>query len=148
MNQGITQNTTILCRIVYQSTAFLFLLFLGIPACSPTPDLSQIQNLNQNAIGVFGHGGLGPNSRSPMNSLPAILGCIELGAIGTEVDIQLTKDQVFVLYHDEFLDDKTSGTGKISELTWSEIEGANYDQFFKKKTPVIRLDTMLSLIHI
>lgn len=128
--------------------AFVFiLLVLGCFGCTPPPDLSNIQNLNQNKIGVLGHGGLGPNSWSPMNSLPAIEGCIELGAIGTEVDIQLTKDQVFVLYHDEYLDDQTNGTGRISELTWSEIEGSEYDQFFKKKTPVIRLDSMLARIN-
>jgi len=134
-------------RIARPTASIFFLLFLGYTACTPTPDLSKIQNLNQNTVGVLGHGGLGPNSRSPMNSLPAIEGCIALGAIGTEVDIQLTKDHVFVLYHDEYLETQTNGTGKISDLTWSEIEGVQYNQFFKKKTPVMRLDSMLANMH-
>lgn len=147
MNQGILHNINIHLSIVCPMAAIFFLLLLGCPGCTSTPDLSKIQNLNQNTIGVLGHGGLGPNSRNPMNSLPAIKGCIKLGAIGTEIDIQLTKDQVFVLYHDEFLESKTSGTGKISELTWPEIEGVYYQQFFKKKTPVMRLDSMLANIN-
>ncbi len=146
MNQGILHNITFFLKIVCPSASIFFLLFLGCSGCSPTPDLSKIQNLNQNTIGVFGHGGLGPNSWSPMNSLPAIKGSIKLGAIGTEVDIQLTKDHVFVLFHDETLENQTNGTGKISDLTWSEVEGIYYDQFFKKKTPVMRLDSMLANI--
>jgi len=148
MYQGIIQHTTSFRSIVFQSISFFILLLLGVTSCSPAPDLSQIQNLNQNTIGVFGHGGLGPNSRNPMNSLPAIQGCINRGAIGTEVDIQLTRDGVFVLYHDEFLDSQTSGTGKIADLTWAEIDGVYYQQFFKKKTPVMRLDSMLAKINL
>ncbi|MEY8352099.1 glycerophosphodiester phosphodiesterase family protein [Lachnospiraceae bacterium 54-53] len=42
-------------------------------------------------------------------------------ANGIETDIRRTKDGVLVLFHDECLDRITSGTGCVSDYTWSEL---------------------------
>jgi len=42
MNQGIRYNIIGIWKIIYQPALIFLLLFLGISACSPTPDLSQI----------------------------------------------------------------------------------------------------------
>lgn len=43
-----------------------------------------------------------------------------------EIDIQITKDNVPVLFHDNTLNAKTNGSGSISNLTWSQISGIRY----------------------
>jgi glycerophosphoryl diester phosphodiesterase len=57
----------------------------------------------------------------PENSLPAIESAIRIGADIVEVDVGRTKDGEFVLMHDTTLDRTTTGTGKVSDHTLSEI---------------------------
>jgi len=57
----------------------------------------------------------------PENTLPAFREAIRLGAQMIEFDIQLTKDNKMVLMHDETVDRTTDGTGKVSDLTFTEI---------------------------
>ncbi len=52
----------------------------------------------------------------PENSLEAIQGALALGVDGIEVDIQLTKDGVPVILHDETLDRTTVESGSIKEV--------------------------------
>ena len=42
-----------------------------------------------------------------------------------ECDVQITKDDVFILCHDNTIDRTSNGNGIISELTYKEI--SNYD---------------------
>jgi len=57
----------------------------------------------------------------PENTLIAITSAIDLGVDMVEVDIRLTKDGVPVLMHDDRVDDTTSGTGFVKDLTWEEM---------------------------
>jgi protein tyrosine/serine phosphatase len=45
-----------------------------------------------------------------------------------EVDVQITKDGIPVLFHDNTLNDKTNGSGKISNLTWDEVKTIKYNK--------------------
>lgn len=44
-----------------------------------------------------------------------------------EIDVQITKDNVPVLFHDNTLDSKTNGSGKIQDKTWKELSSVKYD---------------------
>jgi hypothetical protein len=44
-----------------------------------------------------------------------------------EMDIQITKDNVPVLFHDNTLDARTNGSGTIQSKTWAEISQLRYD---------------------
>lgn len=44
-----------------------------------------------------------------------------------EVDVQITKDNVPVLFHDKTLDSKTNGSGSIKDLTWSQLQTVRYN---------------------
>jgi glycerophosphoryl diester phosphodiesterase len=57
----------------------------------------------------------------PENTLPAFQEAVRLGAHMIEFDIQLTKDSVMVLMHDDAVDRTTNGTGKVSDLTFAQI---------------------------
>ena len=44
-----------------------------------------------------------------------------------EIDVQITRDGVPVLFHDSTLDKTTNGSGKIQDKTWSEISQLRYN---------------------
>ena len=58
----------------------------------------------------------------PENSLPAFQSCIEMGVDMIEIDLQRTKDGKLILMHDRTVDRCTNGKGKISEMTYDEIQ--------------------------
>lgn len=58
----------------------------------------------------------------PENSLPAFQSCIEMGVDMIEIDLQRTKDGELILMHDRTVDRCTNGKGKISEMTYDEIQ--------------------------
>lgn len=99
-------------------------------------DKAELQNINNGEVTVIGHAGLGFVSWIPFNYYPAnSLGSIKEallteGADGVEVDVQMTKDGDFVLFHDEKLETKSTGTGCISNLNLSEVEQLNYQVGF------------------
>jgi glycerophosphoryl diester phosphodiesterase len=57
----------------------------------------------------------------PENTLPALQEAARLGAQMIEFDIQLTKDSVMVIMHDDDVDRTTNGRGKVAELSYSYV---------------------------
>lgn len=68
---------------------------------------------------IFAH--RGDWRRAPENSLQAYQLCIDGGIDGIEIDVQMTKDSVLVVMHDETLDRTTTGTGRVSDYTWEQL---------------------------
>jgi glycerophosphoryl diester phosphodiesterase len=91
-------------------------------ACTKDPALWETQNLNNNQISAFGHGGMGIFFKYPMDTYESFEPCMRIGADGTEMDVQMTKDSVLVLYHHNTLKDGTLCTGLMNEKNWSEIK--------------------------
>lgn len=85
-----------------------------------------IVNLNNNRIDVLGHAGMGISSLYPIDSKESLLACLNSGANGTELDLQLTKDNILVAFHDPELSQKTNLSGTIRELTWEELSQGYY----------------------
>lgn len=92
---------------------------------------------------VIGHGGMGVSSTYPMNSLESLLKALNLDADGVEIDVQMTVDGVLVAFHDEFLDDRSSGTGKINERYWESISDLYYTNYPYLSYKVISLEQIL-----
>ncbi len=102
---------------------FIILLTFLLTACQQED--FKIDNINDKVI-ILGHGGMGPSQPYPMNTFEAISKCIYLGAHGSEIDLQLTKDSILVAYHSRYLEDKTNLNGTINDFNWSEIQDAYY----------------------
>ena len=67
----------------------------------------------------------------PENTLSAFQAAAEIqGITGIELDIQLTKDNVVVVIHDETVDRTTNGSGNVRDFTLTEL----------KKLEIIRRD--------
>lgn len=96
---------------------------------------------------VLGHAGMGIGHTYPMNSLESILNCLSLGADGTEIDVQMTKDGVLVAYHDETLDSKTNISGRIYNKTWDEIKDARYKNPQYGNYKLVRLEDIFNSIE-
>ena len=60
------------------------------------------------------------------NNLKNIQLCIENDIDMIEMDVQITRDGVPVLFHDNELDSKTNGSGSISSKNWSEVSQIRY----------------------
>ena len=99
------------------------LLILGV-GCKQQPDLSSINNLNNNTISSFGHAGMGIGHKFPINSIESINKCLSFNPTGVEIDLQLSKDNIFVAFHDKTLQEMTNLTGEIYQEDWSYIQEA------------------------
>jgi glycerophosphoryl diester phosphodiesterase len=77
-------------------------------------------------IMVLGHRGMGVNYKYPGNTAESVLPAIGIGCDGAEIDIQLTKYSVLVLYHNHELDGRTNFTGSGMDYTWEELKICKY----------------------
>lgn len=94
----------------------------------------------------MGHAGMGISDLYPINSLESLVSCLNLGADGTEMDVQMTKDSVLVAFHDGALEESTTISGVVNDLTWSELREANYTNAPYGNYDVVRLDDIFSSI--
>lgn len=118
---------------------FLFLIFISY---SCHTEHFEIENLNDNKIMVLGHGGMGSGLTHPTNTLESISECLSLGADGTEIDVQLSKDGVLIAFHDRDLKDNTNLEGIINDYNWSEIKDAKYTNIPFLEYSVVSLDEL------
>lgn len=69
---------------------------------------------------VSGHRGV--RALLPENTLPSFQRALEMGVDSLEMDVNMTKDHVAVVCHDNTLDRTTSGTGLIHDFTLEEVK--------------------------
>lgn len=116
-----------------------------------------IENLRGGNIQVIGHGGSGflslfsPFNALPPNSLASLSKALFVDkSDGVEIDVQMSKDSVLILYHDKKLESKTSSQGYVGEKLASEILGLEYlcgfpYDFFQHEQ-VISLNDLLQVL--
>lgn len=93
---------------------------------------------------IWAHRGCSQNY--PENTMTAFRKAIELeNLIGIELDIQLSKDGVMMVFHDERIDRTTNGTGFLRDYTCEELQQLVIDEgVSNEKIPTI--DEVLDLI--
>jgi glycerophosphoryl diester phosphodiesterase len=82
--------------------------------------LLQLKNTQPKTVFVAAHRGDWRNA--PENSIQALKNCIALGVDIVETDVQLTKDSVLVIMHDNTIDRTTTGKGNVSDYTYEELQ--------------------------
>ncbi len=75
----------------------------------------------------------GASKLAPENTMAAYQLASESGADGIEIDVQLTKDRVPVLIHDENVRRTTNGTGFVQEYTLNHIKKLDAGSWFSTK---------------
>ena len=90
--------------------------FLVAPRMTNKPDVSVLKGVH------YAHRGLHDNhSDAPENSMKAFQKAVDAG-YGIEMDIQLTKDKIPVVFHDETLNRMCGVEGKVWEFTYEELQ--------------------------
>jgi glycerophosphoryl diester phosphodiesterase len=108
-------------KVIFYIAIVLFLLNIQCKEKSEYKDDSYYGK-----VIILGHSGMGEMYKMPRNTYESIAPVIAIGADGSEVDIQMTKDSVLVLFHDPTLNAHTTCTGRIYESTWAEIQQCKY----------------------
>lgn len=122
-------------------TIFFVLTFVS---CKKDPPGFTIDNLNSGQIGCFGHAGMGFYSPYPVNSWPGFESCLERGADGTEMDIQMTKDSILVIVHNSNLQENTSCSGMIKDLNWADMNNCEIQSKFFKHSKLLSLNEFMA----
>lgn len=109
--------TTILYAVLIGAAVLVLLYFLAI-----MPRLSHRKE-RKDFLGVYyAHRGLHDNtSDAPENSLAAFRKAVKAG-YGIEMDVQLTKDKVPVVFHDFTLERICGREGKVCDYTFQELK--------------------------
>ncbi|MFG6118543.1 glycerophosphodiester phosphodiesterase [Thalassobacillus sp. B23F22_16] len=92
----------------------------------------------------------GASKLAPENTMPAFDLAYQAGADGIETDVQLTKDSVPVLIHDENVRRTTNGTGFVQDYTYEEIKKLDAGSWFSSKfsdTPIVTLEEFLGWVQ-
>lgn len=80
---------------------------------------------------IFAH--RGSSKDCPENTMAAFKKAFEDGADGIELDVQLSKDGVPVIIHDEKLDRTTNTKGTVKDFTYEELTKIDAGSWFSKK---------------
>ncbi|MBU3194383.1 glycerophosphodiester phosphodiesterase [Clostridium algidicarnis] len=88
----------------------------------------------------------GFSGKYPENTMLAFEKAVEADCDGIETDVQLTKDNVLVLCHDETLDRTTSNKGFISQYTYKELKALDFGIKFGDKFKNIKIPTLEELL--
>ena len=93
----------------------LIYLFMIAPRMFHRPDMSPFSTF------FYAHRGLHDNaSDAPENSMAAFCKAVEAG-YGMEMDVQLTRDKVPVVFHDYTLERMCGKPGKVRDYTYEEL---------------------------
>ncbi|MBP3656625.1 MAG: glycerophosphodiester phosphodiesterase [Clostridia bacterium] len=94
----------------------LLCLFVIMPRMARRPDWSILMGWH------YAHRGLHDNKTdAPENSMAAIRKAVEAG-YGIEFDVQLSRDRVPVVFHDETLNRVCGVDGKVRDYTFDELQ--------------------------
>ncbi|HZV12321.1 MAG TPA: glycerophosphodiester phosphodiesterase family protein [Candidatus Kapabacteria bacterium] len=92
----------------------------------------------------------GDSGHAPENTLASFRRAIECGADMVELDIQRTRDDRLVVFHDATLRRTTNGRGYIARKTYAQLAELDAGSWFDKKfagEKVPLLDDVLSLLR-
>ncbi|MDD3336031.1 MAG: glycerophosphodiester phosphodiesterase [Eubacteriales bacterium] len=89
---------------------------------------------------IFAHRGF--SGQYPENTMLAFQKAIELGAHGIETDVQLSKDGIPVLIHDETLNRTTNGSGYVRDFTLKELQQLDARWKFGNSVPLQTIPTL------
>ena len=93
----------------------------------------------------------GYSLRYPENTILALLKAIDCGARFIELDVQMTRDLIPVILHDETLNRTTGGSGLVMEKSWHELSDISAGETRRlgdsfRDEPLPRLQELVTLL--
>ena len=103
------------------------------------------KGLPTEGVNLIAHRGF--SAVAPENSSAAFIKAGEEGFFAAECDIQLTRDEIWILNHDDDINRMTNGKGQVSQLSFDEIRdckiNGGYNSFKYPDQKIITLDGYL-----
>jgi len=90
----------------------------------------------------------GASAYYPENTMLSFEKALEMGATGIETDVQLTKDGVLVLIHDEMVNRTTNGAGFVADYTYRELNKLDAGGWMGEEFTGIKIPTVEELIYL
>lgn len=143
-------------KIIIVITTIILVIALGLiymlliaPQIPPKVVSLSAEGLPTENVNLIAHRGF--SAVAPENTAAAFVEAGKAEFFAAECDIQLSKDNVWVVNHNESIDKMTDGKGKIYEMTYDEISkyfidnGHHWREFAKQK--LITLDDYLAICY-
>lgn len=90
----------------------------------------------------------GANKVAPQNTLPAFRKAIDFNADGLETDVHLSMDGHIVICHNYTIDETANGTGRIDEMTLSQLKCFDFGSYFGDEFKGVTLPTLPELLDL
>lgn len=84
--------------------------------------------------------GVSEDERAIGNTASAIERGVESGSDWIEIDILMTEDGILVVFHDEEIDRKTNGQGKVAETPWADLQKVDVEGVDQGTEKILTLD--------
>jgi len=124
-------------------------LFTYIALFCVIGQLSADQKINESTMPIIiSH--RGASAEAPENTLSAFKRAIELSSDFIEFDVQLTKDKIPVIFHDDDLSRITNNQCNlsVSDLTLKELQSLDVGSWFNKKFASERIPTLKQALEL
>lgn len=140
MNRKKVISILLVIAIFISGVVYVADLFLGYDA----PEINKLSDTNiknTEDIKLTAHRGF--SGIAPENTIAAFEKAAEYNFFATECDVHLTKDGVWVIYHDDNIFRLTNGYKNIADATYDELQeyvidnGVNVEQYPNQKIPTL-----------
>lgn len=95
---------------------------------------------------VYAHRGF--SSVAPENTIAAFNKALEIGVSGIELDVQLSKDGIPMVFHDEKLDRTTNNQGFLASFTCAELKKLDAGSWFSKTYAGEKIPTLEEVLQL
>ena len=137
-------------RFLLYSTPFI-VLFFGLSLFEPwlyqnifaSTKLHKVKNEDFEIIAHKGASG-----HAPENTLAAIEMALDMGVDMIAIDVQNTKDEEIIVFHDATLDRTTNGTGIVHDYTLEEIKQLDAGFWFDPKFEGQKVPTLKEVLDV
>lgn len=90
----------------------------------------------------------GANKVAPQNTLPAFQKALDFNADGLETDVHLSLDGHIVICHNYTIDETSNGTGRVDEMTLSQLKSYDFGSYFSDEFKGVTLPTLPELLDL
>ncbi len=123
-----------------------FLLAWGYLGCMNSAPAAEPAAILMPQRGICAH--RGASKSHPENTLAAFREAVRLGVHQIEFDVNFTKDGHLVLMHDLTVDRTTDGSGRVADLTLSQIKGLDAGRWKGTQFAGERIPTLAEALEV
>lgn len=95
---------------------------------------------------IVGHRGVA--GHYPENTQVSVQAAIDMGLQWIEVDVQPTKDNILVIFHDHKINRCSNGQGRVDELTYEQLNQNDFGAWFDTRFSHEKIMTLSQLLTI